>query len=385
MLLFNEGLPRSGKSYSAMVDRIIPALKDGRAVFAHLDGLNHEKIAEASGVSLERVQSLLTYVSAEDVQRIYDVVANNALVIIDEAQDHFPNRDKVSKEMTTFVTQHGHRGLDVVLMGQDLRDVHVLWRRRIEIKQVFLKLSGVGKENSFSVSTQRRAGKADEFTEASFEIRKYEEKYFGTYASHVNDRIQTGNYKEKGATIWGNSVFTKWIPLSIVATVFCLWYLWGVFKGDKLVKTPPPAAVASQPAPVVQAPVPVPSAPTAAVVLPARSSGFVAAAPAAAASDPVEARLSGLSSTAQVRLAGVLRTATRDEGVIEWWDQGSSRVLERMTVSQLRQLGVTVALVDLSSARLTYGGWTAWATMWPVESAGRVSQDRQEQIAGKGA
>jgi zona occludens toxin len=57
MLLFNEGLPRSGKSYSAMVDRIIPALKDGRAVFAHLDGLNHEKIAEASGVSLERVQS----------------------------------------------------------------------------------------------------------------------------------------------------------------------------------------------------------------------------------------------------------------------------------------------------------------------------------------
>jgi hypothetical protein len=57
-----------------------------------------------------------------------------------------------------------------------------------------------------------------------------------------------------------------------------------------------------------------------------------------------------------------------------------------MTVSQLRQLGVTVALVDLTSARLTYGGWTAWATMWPWSQRqgvpGSAGADRREGRLG---
>ncbi|KAB1128555.1 zonular occludens toxin, partial [Escherichia coli] len=59
MFVFHEGLPRSGKSYEAMVKRIIPALLKGRKVYARLNGINHEKVAEASGLSVERVRELL--------------------------------------------------------------------------------------------------------------------------------------------------------------------------------------------------------------------------------------------------------------------------------------------------------------------------------------
>jgi hypothetical protein len=169
---------------------------------------------------------------------------------------------------------------------------------RIEIKQVFLKLSGVGKENSFSVSTQRRAGKADEFTEASFEIRKYEEKYFGTYASHVNDRIQTGNYKEKGATIWGNSVFPGGFrsPSSLLcsASGTCGACSRGTSWSRPRRLLSWPLSLAGRACTRVCAVHASGRRRASSALL-----GFVAAAPAAAASDPVEARLAGLSTTAE--------------------------------------------------------------------------------------
>ena len=50
MIIFHEGLPRSGKSYEAMVKHVLEALKQGRKVFAYVEGLNHEKIAEVIGL-----------------------------------------------------------------------------------------------------------------------------------------------------------------------------------------------------------------------------------------------------------------------------------------------------------------------------------------------
>ncbi|RNK90483.1 hypothetical protein C9400_18860, partial [Xanthomonas vasicola pv. vasculorum] len=34
MLVFNEGVPRAGKSYDAVKHHILPAIKKGRRVFA---------------------------------------------------------------------------------------------------------------------------------------------------------------------------------------------------------------------------------------------------------------------------------------------------------------------------------------------------------------
>ena len=59
MLVFNEGVPRSGKSYDAVLSHILPALKSGRVVYARVNGLNPDKIADYLGLSPAIVRDLL--------------------------------------------------------------------------------------------------------------------------------------------------------------------------------------------------------------------------------------------------------------------------------------------------------------------------------------
>ncbi|MDC6258787.1 type II secretion system major pseudopilin GspG [Ralstonia solanacearum] len=65
MLIVHEGLPGAGKTWEAVVKRLIPALQKGRKVYARINGLDHAKIAEVAGVELERVKELL-YPSTEE-------------------------------------------------------------------------------------------------------------------------------------------------------------------------------------------------------------------------------------------------------------------------------------------------------------------------------
>jgi hypothetical protein len=164
-------------------------------------------------------------------------------------------------------------------MGQDLRRACAV-ASRIEIKQVFLKLSGVGKENSFSVSTQRRAGKADEFTEASFEIRKYEEKYLeptpATSTTESRLAITRRRAPPFGETACLPGGFRSPSSLLCSASGTCGACSRGTSWSRPRRLLSWPLSLAGR-ACTVSAP----STPAAAVVLPARSSGFVAAAPAA--------------------------------------------------------------------------------------------------------
>jgi len=96
MIIVHEGLPGSGKSYEAAVNQIIPALLKGRKVFAYIEGLNHQKFAEVTSLSLERVNELLVPLTKEQVPTIYAHVQNDSLVIIDELQDFFPISQKTT-------------------------------------------------------------------------------------------------------------------------------------------------------------------------------------------------------------------------------------------------------------------------------------------------
>ena len=190
MIIFHEGLPRSGKSYEAVRYRIIAALEKGREVVAYIEGLNFEKIAPLAKISVERCRELLHPLTREDMAEVLKHVRDNALHVFDEAQNFWGNRDKLSKEMTQFVTEHGHRGMDIVLMGQDRRDVNALWRRRIEIVQAFVKLSGLGSDKSYSVTTWKHQG-GEVYIKVGTQVHRYDPKFFGTYASHTGEDIQT--------------------------------------------------------------------------------------------------------------------------------------------------------------------------------------------------
>ncbi|TWQ31648.1 zonular occludens toxin domain-containing protein, partial [Xanthomonas vasicola] len=71
MLVFNEGVPRAGKSYDAVKNHILPALKKGRRVFARLNGLRFDRIAKHLGIAESDVRSLLVLVDLQDVAKLF--------------------------------------------------------------------------------------------------------------------------------------------------------------------------------------------------------------------------------------------------------------------------------------------------------------------------
>lgn len=233
MLIFHEGLPGSGKSYEALISHIIPSIQKGRKVFARINGLNYEKIAELTEREESEVRALLYEITEEQVPTIEQHVENDSMVIIDELQNFFPSgRGKLSDGITQFVTEHRHRGIDIVAMGQSIADVHNLWRRRTQRKIQFLKLDMVGAENRYKWTAFQGSldGKGEiKFTKIKSGTRKYEKKYFGSYASHQASTENTENYGDDRLNIFKTKTFTFWIPVFALIVGFAIYYLTGFF------------------------------------------------------------------------------------------------------------------------------------------------------------
>lgn len=372
-----------------MVTQIIPALKAGREVVAYIEGLNFDRIAEASGLPVERVRELLHPLTREDMRpregiQSARVVAldglwitktrDNALHVFDEAQNWWPNRHRATEELTQFVTEHGHRGIDILLMGQVLGDVLKLWRGRVEQRLEFEKLTALGQENRYQVTIYKGRG-GDEFTKVSGLVKSYDKKYFGTYASHVSSTTNTANYVDSRIRVWNNPLIKWGIPVSLVLLGMGAWKTWQFFH---------PAPAPSSPqilAGKAGQPVAPPARPVAA--------SAPALAPAAPASAPPKPDLRTVQERyfsdlkGRVRLAGMLSMRGETVGVVEWV-AGTTTILERLSFDQLRALGVRVEVVQ-HAAYLSLGEWKVLATAWPMESEYRVSDDRQQQIRGRGS
>lgn len=239
MIIVHEGLPGSGKSYEAAVNQIIPALLKGRKVFAYIEGLNHQKFAEVTGLPLERVNQLLVQITKEQVPTIHDHVDNDSLVIIDELQDFFPSHKKqLTPQITEFVTQHRHRGIDMVVMGQSHKDFSVLWKRRIDMLISFMKRDALGMPTSYTWVTKKLQG--ERFVKIRSGSGKYDPKYFGLYASH-NDGVEAIDvHSDDRTNIFKSATFRFWLPFFGVALLVAIYYLYGVFHGDGFVKSPDP-------------------------------------------------------------------------------------------------------------------------------------------------
>lgn len=376
MIVFHEGLPRSGKSYEAVVKHLIPALAQGRAVYAYVEGLNHDKIAELAEITPERCRELLHQIEREQVREIYKHVQDNALVILDELQNFWPNgRQKLGEEITQFITEHGHRGLDIIGMGQDLRDVHSMWRRRVSQKTVFNKLDAVGMENKYAYRVYK-ASEPEKFHKVSNGTGVYEERYFGSYKSHVSDDTNTLNYKDKRAVVWNTPLFKFGIPAAILAAVAGIWFVLRIFSGDaEIVKTDQlkPQAKHAQPAaqPVKQvtsAPAPAPAATKPGVV------------PIEDRPQPEDYIQSLQKNEWRPRLAAWMEAGNRKQGVIEWYQDTTRK--ESLTTSQIETLGYVVVHKQ-GVVQLVRGSTRIVVTSWPIDPVFQVNETRNREVAGR--
>lgn len=240
MIIFHEGLPGSGKSYEALVKHIIPSLQKGRKVYARLNGFNHEKVSELTGKTVEELQDLYTEITEEQVHTVYDLVENDSLLVLDELQNFFPSgRQKLSDEMTQFIAEHRHRGMDIICMGQALADCHTTWKRRIERKISFLKLSMLGMDKKYKWEMYQgsiNGVKGDVvFKKVKSGTDTYDSNYFGSYLSHQQTTGNTDVYSDDRVNIFKTKQFMFYIPIFIGVIAFALYYLVGFFNGDSQV------------------------------------------------------------------------------------------------------------------------------------------------------
>ncbi len=233
MIVFMEGLPRSGKSYETCAFLIMSALQKGRNVDAYVEGLNHEKYSELTGIPLPIIKKMLVQIDVKQVPTIYQHVRKDALVVIDELQDFFPqSRQPMSNEMTTFVTQHGHDGLDIVAMGQDLTDCHKMWRNRVDRKYVFQKKDVVGKPTHYHWTSYKAVRSANRlsFVKIRSGSREYDKNYFGLYKSHSDGTTNFDTFEDDRTNLMKGKAFTVFIPLFCVVFIFCIWYLYTSYQ-----------------------------------------------------------------------------------------------------------------------------------------------------------
>lgn len=366
MFFFHEGLPGSGKSYEAVVKHIIPALSKGRPVDAYIEGLNHEKLAELASIDLYTCKQLLVVLTREDVADIHKLTRDNALVVLDEMQNFWPSdKRKLSPELTQFITEHRHRGQDVLGMGQDIRDIHALWRRRCAQKFVFSKLDGLGREGNYSVRLYKATG-PEKYELVTKTVGKYDQKFFGTYASHLGSDISTENYKDRRAVIWNSFSFKVALPVFAVVLLISVYVVSSFFTDEqKLVQVPsvPPKATINSP-----------------VVVPVQSVQQLDEVPLQRPDS--DSYIDKLNRDWRPRLAAVIEGQDgKMVGLVEWYDEGF-RKRESLTFEQIRLHGVMVRYVSNQLFLDVPGTKSISVTSWPVDLVGRVPHRTNEAIAG---
>lgn len=394
MLVFNEGVPRSGKSYDAVLSHILPALQKGRRVLARLNGLDHERIAAHLGMDVERVRDLLVLVPTSQVKKTFIAtkdhesedgewkIADNlkdALFVIDECHEFYvASREPIHPAVEQFFALCGQNGMDGVLMSQWYRRLHSAVRARIERKNVFQKLTAVGLKKRYQV-TRYHAVAPDRFEKVGAETYEYKADIYPLYKGYADGADNTEVYTAGGKTVWHKiGALAIWIVPLVGVAVFVFMRFFG---GHSSLSKETAGSTRIGAAPAV-----VSGQPTA-----GRASGEKAAAVKSAASPnsqhhaydtsampPELAYLFDMSAQARPRLAAI---ATGDQGqqwgVVEWReDQG--HVLESLSLAQIRDLGMVVE-VHVYGVKLRYGKQAIVVTSWPVDMPGTSADANQAQ------
>lgn len=393
---YHEGLPGAGKSYEAVVYHIIPALKDRRSVVTNIRGMNYEKLAELTGQPLQMVQLLLINIEPAEqdsevgevqrcINQMCDQTPDNALIVWDEIQDYFPSGNvKLPLNQQKFWTEHRHRGLDIVIMGQDRSDVHKLIRNRIRTVIYFLKQEAIGRPNHYKWEIYQKQ-KLGKFEKTGSGTREYDSKFFGTYMSHRREGTRSKVYTTSRTNMLANSTaLSMGVPLAFCAAAFAVWHLWGFFHAE------PPASTHMQSVSAQKQPTAVlepaeDTNPWPADMDPAGGSTETQVVVTEEQRVPVD-YFDKMAQTYQVRSMGHMASTKPGKelmGYIELLD-ATYHQKEKFSLADIRALGWTVTLEGYGLL-ITKGDISYVARAWPIDVNGRVDQKTVQSLQGDSA
>lgn len=367
---FHEGLPRSGKSYEAMVKHALPAIQSGRHVVSNIKGINCEKIAEVSNMAVQDVEALVTVIPWDKTLECYKFVKNDCLLLLDEVQDFWPaTRDRLNADITELITQHGQRGLDIILMGQSQKDCHALWRRRVDKLVYFCQKDAVGKPSEYAWTLSKQTA-PDKFAKINSGGGKYDKKYFGIYSSHVQGTENKEAYSDARANIWKTPGLRFGIPAAAVVAVLAVWYLAHFMTSPgAMVKVANASTLSAASAPVLIAtpPVVAPVASEAVSSLPVGLEPYI----------PPPDFLEALIRDYRPRLSAYIQGVNRLVGKIEFYMPDGQHRRDVLDFDAIRSLGWSIEVAPFG-VLLSKGEKVYPVTSWPFDTPGQVPQRIQQ-------
>lgn len=242
------GRPRSGKSYESVVYHIIPAVKAGRKVITNVT-LNIDWFVKLFGPD---VKSLIQVVDGKlndfgKLDRPFskfehyqdewrDDQNRGPLYVIDEAHMVLPNRN-LDAAILEFYSLHGHYGLDIILLTQDLRKIHRDVKAMIEMTYYCAKNTAFGSDKTYTKKV--RIGATTEVVNE--EQRRYKSVYFPAYQSHTQSKGSVAEVMANDITpIWKRWPF---LGAALLISLGLSIFVFALSKGDKVeTVTPSPAA-----------------------------------------------------------------------------------------------------------------------------------------------
>ena len=150
------GLQGSGKSYSAVSEVILPALKDGRKIFTNIPLVIDQLPPGASELAVQfDMQDLIDNPNWFD-----DKFEPGAIILIDELWRLWPSGLKANNALEQhkeFLSMHRHkvgsngRSSEIYLLTQDLSQIANFARVLVDKTYRTTKLDVIGKPNSYRV------------------------------------------------------------------------------------------------------------------------------------------------------------------------------------------------------------------------------------------
>lgn len=240
------GLPRSGKTYNAVANTIIPALRAGRTVVTNIP-LHMDRVLEL--YPLADVRPFPINEIAQEPGTIYDHVPHGCVLVMDEVWRLFPaglKAHQVPTEFKQLLAEHGHmvdehgNAMSIVLVTQDLAQISAF--ARVLVEQTFLhtKLSHLGTDRSFRVRifhgpvTGQNPPKS---SEVRMILGRYDERIYRLYKSHTLSKAGEDGANEQAmdtrGNVWKRPAWLIGAAASIVVAFWSFSTLGDIFGGPE--------------------------------------------------------------------------------------------------------------------------------------------------------
>jgi zona occludens toxin (predicted ATPase) len=208
MIAIISGLPGSGKTLSALKRFIIPAIKEGRQIYTNIEGINLLGLSLYTDTAFEKNEkNLIAYedkavkshgkeLATEEpkepfkfsTKRMCEGIAVNSLVVVDEAQTFWNNRDYASEEnkaLLPFLQKHRHYGIDIIFLTQNIDQLDIGIRRLTQVHYRLRRLTNSGLDKVVKVDVYPDAMGSEQFKPMATNVWTIDKGIFKFYKSYL--------------------------------------------------------------------------------------------------------------------------------------------------------------------------------------------------------